>query len=219
MQCFIFSGLGADQRVFDEIDFGNYHPQFIPWKSVDPDESLSSYAMKMSANFPKKEPFLLIGISFGGILAQEVGKYFPQAKILLLSSVQQRKELPLWMRFFSIFLSEKVIPIRRILKFNRINYSFFGTKTELERQRLSEILNDTDPKFAQFAIGCILRWKKTPIDNSIVHIHGDNDSIFPIKRVKPDHIISGGSHFMTVSKAAILSPIIQQCLHTLELDN
>lgn len=217
MKSFIFSGLGADQRVFEQIDFGTYSPKFIPWKFVSKNETLSSYAIKMSEEFPENEPFLLIGISFGGILAQEVSKLYPQARILLLASVQYYYQLPLFMRLAGKLNLEKLIPIQLTLKLKRANYWFFGCKTDSEKEILNQVLKETDPIMARWAIGEIMRWKQEKtIDAPLIHIHGDSDKIFPIKKVSPDYVVKNGSHFMTVSQPMLLSRLIRTALIKLE---
>lgn len=217
MECFIFSGLGADHRVFELIDFGEFNPKFIPWKSTSSDETLASYAAKMSESFPPQAPFLLIGISFGGILAQEVAKLYPNARLLLIASIQNPKQMPLFMRIGGKLYIEKLIPVRMLLRQKRINCYFFGAKDPNEQERLLQILETSEPKFTRFAIGALMRWKgnKHVIKNCL-HIHGDHDKIFPITKVHPNFTVPNGTHFMTVSQPTLLSQIIQTCLYTLK---
>lgn len=217
---FIFSGLGADHRVFEEINFGAFHPVFIPWEPLSPNESLASYASKMSVDFPQNVSFILIGISFGGILAQEVGKLFPKAKILLIASVRNKYQLPYYMRISGKLHLEKIIPFGAILTQKKMNERFFGVTTGKEKEKLGEILLETDPGFSRWAVGQIMRWDKTTdSDNSIIHIHGSADRIFPIHKTKPDIIVPAGSHFMTVSRADELSPLICMALEKLSDEN
>lgn len=213
---FIFSGLGADHRVFEEVDFGAFQPVFIPWKPLSPNESLVSYARKMSADFPRDSPFLLIGISFGGILAQEVGKQFPQARILLIASVLNCYQLPFYMRIAGKLHLEKLAPLSLILTRKKLNERFFGATTQKEKEKLHAILSDTDPGFARWAIGQIMRWDNTTDgDNPIMHIHGSADRVFPITQTKPDITVPAGGHFMTVSLAEQVSPLIRMALEKL----
>lgn len=45
---YIFSGLGVDQRVFDNIDFGNLDVEFIDWIEPLKNESLDSYVNRIA---------------------------------------------------------------------------------------------------------------------------------------------------------------------------
>ena len=210
--CYILSGLGADERVFDKIDFGDFSPVFIPWEPVDPEESFESYVRQLCIHVKAENP-ILIGISFGGIVAQEMSTLFENCPVLILSSVRTRSELPLLMRFFGKSGLHKLIPIKQVLKNTSINHWFFGTKTASEKKLLDQILADSDPVFTKWAIRQITNWTRTePVPAKVLHIHGDNDHIFKIGNVHPDYIIPGGTHFMTVSQHKEVSQAIQAAL-------
>jgi pimeloyl-ACP methyl ester carboxylesterase len=213
--CYILSGLGADQRVFDQIDFGDFAPIFIPWETVEPNQSFESYVQQLSKQIQIPNP-ILIGISFGGIVAQEMSKLFENCPVLIISSVQTRQELPWMMRMSGKVGLHKLIPIKLVLRNKRMNHWLFGTKTEREKETLEQILADSDPVFTKWAIRTITNWQRSEkIPAKVVHIHGDADRIFPLKNVHPDYIIPGGTHFMTVSKHEEVSKVIQKALNKL----
>lgn len=212
---YIFSGLGADERVFDQIDFGSFCPVFIPWEPVKPDQSFESYIKQLSFQIKSENP-ILIGISFGGIIAQEMSVLFGNCPVLIISSVRTRKELSPIMRFSGKIGLHKLMPVKLIQKPNRINYQLFGTKTTHEKELLDQILADSDPMFTKWAIHQITNWKrKDPIPAKVLHIHGDADRIFKIGNVHPDYIICEGTHFMTVSKHREVSKVIRDALEIL----
>ena len=213
--CYIFSGLGADERVFEQIDFGSFSPVFIPWEPVDPDQSFESYIRQLSKQIHSENP-ILIGISFGGIVAQEMSALFDNCPVLIISSIQTRSQLTLFMRFSGKIGLHKLIPMKLVLKNKSINHWLFGTKTEHEKRILDQILADSDPVFTKWAIHQITHWKRTErISSKLLHIHGDADRIFKIGNVNPDYTISGGTHFMTVSKHEEVSEIIKNALERL----
>jgi pimeloyl-ACP methyl ester carboxylesterase len=213
--CYILSGLGADQRVFDQIDFGDFAPIFIPWETVESDQSVESYAQQLSKQVKTPNP-ILIGISFGGMIAQEMSTLFENCPVLIISSVQTRQEFPWITRISGKIGLHKLIPIKLVLKNKRMNHLLFGAKTEHEKQVLDQILADSDPVFTKWAIHRITNWqRRKKISGMLLHIHGDADRIFPIKNVHPDYIIPGGTHFMTVSKHKEVSKVIQEALEKL----
>ncbi len=217
--CYILSGLGADERVFDHIDFGDFSPVFIPWESVEPEQSFESYVKLLSSRVKADNP-ILIGISFGGIVAQEMSILFGNCPVLILSSVRTRSELPLLMRFFGKSGLHKLIPVKQILRSKKINYWLFGTKTASEKKLLDQILADSDPVFTKWAIRNITKWQRNePVPAKVLHIHGDADRIFKIEHVHPDYVIPGGTHFMTVSQHKEVSPVIQNALEKLAIHN
>lgn len=216
--CYILSGLGADERVFDNIDFGHYKPVFIPWESIDPKQSFESCIKQLSQHVKEHNP-ILIGISFGGIVAQEMSTLLNNCPVLILASIRTRAELPLWMKAGGKIGLQKLIPVKKLLKNKKGNHWFFGTKTAEEKIILDQILADSDPVFTKWAIHQIVTWKrKTPVTSKVLHIHGTKDRIFKIRKLHPDYIIEGGTHFMTVSKHEELSYTIQQALDRLSID-
>lgn len=213
--CYIFSGLGADERVFDLIDFGHFSPIFIPWEKVELDQSLESYVKQLSKNIQTPNP-ILIGISFGGMIAQEMSDLFENCPVLIISSVKTRIQLPVFMRAGGRVSLHKLIPIKLVLKNKWMNHWLFGTKTEHEKKVLDQILEDSDPVFTKWAIHQITAWKRrVEIPAKVIHIHGDQDRIFGIGNLNPDYIIPGGTHFMTVSKYEKVSKVIQEALSKL----
>lgn len=210
--CYILSGLGADERVFDQIDFGTFSPVFIPWEPVDPDQSFESYVRQLANQVDSEKP-ILIGISFGGMVAQEMSVLLNHCPVLIISSVRTRRELSPFVRFSGKIGLHKLMPVKRIQKPNRINYWLFGTQTPSEQTLLDTIIADTDPVFTKWAIHQITNWKREePVPAKVIHIHGDKDRIFPISNMHPDYVIHEGTHFMTVSKHEEVSRVIQQAL-------
>lgn len=212
---YILSGLGADERVFDRIDFGVYEPVFIPWEPVQTGQSFESYVKQLTKQVQASTP-VLIGISFGGIVAQEMSALLNNCPVLILASVQTRASLPFWMKAGGKIGLQKLMPVKTLLRNKKGNHWFFGTKTTEEHAILDQILADSDPLFTKWAIHQIVIWKRrTPVSSEVLHIHGSKDRIFNIKKVHPDYIIEGGTHFMTVSKPEELSQIIQRALNKL----
>ena len=216
--CYILSGLGADERVFDNIDFGHYKPVFIPWESVDPGQTFESYIKQLSQHVHEPNP-ILIGISFGGIVAQEMSVLLNNCPVLILASIRTNAELPFWMKAGGKIGLQKLIPVKKLLKNKKGNHWFFGTRTPEEKLILNQILADSNPQFTKWAIHQIVSWKrKTPVSFKILHIHGTKDRIFNIRKLHPDYVIEGGTHFMTVSKHDELSSVIQQALDRLSVE-
>ena len=55
---------------------------------------------------------VLIGLSFGGMISVEIAKQMPIEKIVLVSSVCCRKELPFFMKVVSALNLNRLIPMK-----------------------------------------------------------------------------------------------------------
>ena len=88
---YVFSGLGADERVFHKIDFSSYDVHFIKWITPKKNESIESYALRLTLQITKPLP-VLIGLSFGGMMAVEVAKHIATEKIVLISSAKSKNK-------------------------------------------------------------------------------------------------------------------------------
>lgn len=204
---YIFSGLGVDKRVFDNIDFGNLNPEFIDWISPLKNESLEEYSKRISKNIKSEKP-ILIGLSFGGIVATEISKIIQTEKVILIASLKTKFEIPLLYRIAGKLKINKFIPASILKKQNLITNWFFGVKSTEHKTLLGQILKDTDPTFLKWAINEIANWKNVKKPNNYIHIHGNQDRIIPIKNVECNFLIKGGGHFMTVNKSEEIKEII-----------
>ena len=206
---YIFSGLGVDQRVFDNIDFGNLDVEFIDWIEPLKNESLDSYAKRIAQNLTVPNPSL-IGLSFGGMVAVEISKILQTKKIVLIASAKTKSELPEIYQLAGKLKINKLIPNQLLKKHNFITNWFFGLETKSDKQLLKRILKDTNPNFLSWAINEILNWKNEEEPSHCFHIHGNKDRIIPVEIVKADFVIENGGHFMTVNKAEEIEMIIKR---------
>ena len=215
---YIFSGLGADKRVFKHIKFIDFEPVFIDWISPLENETIENYAKRISRQIDNENPIIL-GISFGGIIAIEISKQIKTKKIILLATAKTRNELPKFYLSLGKLGVLKVTPTRLLKKTNFLTHYFFGTKTKEDRRILKEIIDDTDPKFLKWALRKILNWTNTELPRNYVHIHGTNDKIIPNKKNMCDIEIKNGGHFMTLNKFEELNNVINAELEKIKTEH
>lgn len=143
---YIFSGLGADERVFQKLDLSNFEVIYIKWIIPHTNETIEEYASRLVCQITEKKP-ILIGLSFGGIMAIEVSKQIEIEKILLISSVKTRKEIPFYFRFAGKLRLNKLIPAKILKSANFMTNWLFGTSSNFDKEILQQILRETDPIF------------------------------------------------------------------------
>jgi pimeloyl-ACP methyl ester carboxylesterase len=156
-ELYIFSGLGADKRVFQRLDFSVFSTTFIKWIVSQDRETIENYATRLLDQIRTTKP-TLIGLSFGGLIAVEVAKQIDTEKVVLIASAKTKKEIPFYYRFAGQLRLHKLLPTRLLKSSNFIKNWFFGTSSTFEKQLLKQILIETNPTFLKWAIDKVARW-------------------------------------------------------------
>ncbi len=204
---YVFSGLGADRRIFDRLDLRGFEIVHVEWLKPRPAEAMESYVFRLAEHYQiPKQGALVLGVSFGGMCIAELSKYYDFKKTVLISSAKTRDELPKVLGVSKIFPLHKLLPEGKPGKLTaKMLYWLFGADTKEEQQLLSAILEDTDPDFQKWAVDKIARWENTHVPVNCLHIHGDKDHLIPIQYVDYTIRIRGGGHLMVWNKGAELS--------------
>jgi pimeloyl-ACP methyl ester carboxylesterase len=205
-ELFLISGLGADRRVFEFLDLSGYNLNYINWITPQPNESIEHYAQQLLQQIPVKKP-ILIGVSFGGMMAVEIGKLIETEKIILISSAKTRSELPWYFKLGGKLKLNKLFPASPP---SFLLFYAFGAKGKYEEELLMNIVRETDPTFLNWALAKIFCWRNNAILPDVIKIHGTNDKLFP--HPNTDHLIKNGGHFMIVNKASEVSECIKRSL-------
>ena len=87
----------------------------IEWLQPIQNETLVDYAKRMSA-FVTESNTILIGVSFGGIIAQEMAEFVKPKKIVIISSIKNNQELPSAMQLARKTGFYKILPTRLLGK-------------------------------------------------------------------------------------------------------
>lgn len=209
---YVFSGLGADERAFQNIDFSGLPVTFIRWIKPHSQETIEAYTTRLLEQIKDESP-ILIGLSFGGMVAIEMSRQIPTEKVILIASAKTRKEIPFYYRWSGTFRLHRLLPAHFFTQANSINNWLFGAESAAEKELLKAILADTDPQFFKWAIDKITRWENTSLPENTFHIHGTNDRILPFRYVKCNAEIQNGGHLMTINRAKELNEILHRELN------
>lgn len=216
MNIYLISGLGADEHAFDRLVFPeNYIRHHLTWLEPEPNESLAEYAHRMAEGIDSRQKFVLIGLSFGGLVSIEISKFLKPEKLIIISSISQRRELPWYFRQVGQLGLHKSALIQYIKKSDRLLFWFFGTRSSKLQAYLKERIQATSVNYLKWSLHQIIHWKQSKKPEGLIHIHGSKDKLFPVQYCQPDIIISGGSHFMVVTHASVISDRIKEILREL----
>ena len=211
MIIYFISGLGADERAFQRIKLpAGYEIQHIPWEPVKGNETLETYARQLSARIDHSKPFMLAGLSFGGLLAIEISKFLKPEKLILFSTVETRFELPAIYRLAGRLKLYKLLPNVVPTYALRFLYWFFGPLDEAGRKLIAAFQSQTDPVFLKWALMQISRWQNNTAIIPHIHIHGSKDRTFPVKLTNANHVVEGSGHFCVFTNAAEVNAILKR---------
>ncbi len=198
---YFMPGLAASSLIFERIILPEslFEVHLLDWELPIGDESLPDYAQRMAQKITAPNP-VLIGVSFGGILVQEMAAFLNPLKVIIISSVKSNIEFPRRMKIAKTTKAYKLIPTSIFSNMEKLSAFSFG-KSIAHRLKLYErYLSVRDVHYLDWAIERILLWDRTQVDPNVIHIHGDADEVFPIQYIKDCIVVKGGTHIMILSK-------------------
>lgn len=194
-------GMAASPAIFERIhlDEDKFECFYLQWKIPEKGETLSQYAKRILEGVVHKEP-VLIGVSFGGILVQEMAKLIKVRKLIIISSVKSNKELPGRMRFAKYTGIHKLLPTRLVNNVELLTKYAFGEAVTKRLDLYNMYLSVRDKRYMDWAVDSIVKWEQEePIEHTI-HINGDKDTVFPISNIKSCIVVKGGTHIMIINR-------------------
>lgn len=213
MKVYLIPGLAADERVFRHIRLPEgYTPHLLQWAQPDLQEPLPSYAMKMAGQIDRDEPFILVGLSFGGMLATEIAKQLNPVKTILISSIPHSSQLPGYYRLaWRIGLHHVLTPT--MIKSGVMIKRLLTAEAEEDKQIIRQMARDMDPDFIRWAMWTIIHWRTTegPPPN-YYHIHGTADGILPCRYTRPTHRVHRAGHLMIFNQAKEINLLLAEIL-------
>ncbi|MFI5161909.1 MAG: alpha/beta hydrolase [Sphingobacteriales bacterium] len=209
---FLIPGLGADYRAFKNLDFEGYETVPISWIIPEKQDTMESFAQKLIDKYQITAGSIVAGNSLGGMLTIEIAKKVKLNKAILISSIKTKTEAPksfTWYRRIPIY---KLIPAWLYTSSGFIVRFVMGKVSKQNYQLFIDMLRNTPPVFAKWAIGAILHWDNQVVPENVYHIHGDKDKIFPYKRLKDATIIKGGTHIMIINRTKEINTWLKNIL-------
>ena len=213
MKVYCIPGLGADHRVFQSLNIKNAELLPVAWPNFDKQDDLNFYAQKIAHSIPEGPEIVILGMSFGGMLASEIKRMRPQQHVIIVSSNKLPEERPDVGGFFKFLGRNGLMPFGLAKYAGNILFSRFGAKTQDEKDLLRSFFKNTDAHFFNCAMRSILNWRTdTPLPEGLLHIHGTADQILPPDKIQHAHWIEGGEHIMIYDRADEVSALINEHL-------
>ncbi len=195
-------GMAASSTIFERIKLPEaiFETHLLEWEIPNPGESLSGYAERMAQKVTHQHP-ILVGVSFGGVLVQEMKRFLNPRKVIIISSVRSSTEFPSRFKIAKTTKAYKLMPTQLLQNIEWLAKFSFGSAMVKQRLALyQKFLAVRDKRYLDWAIEQIINWDRTEIDEEVIHIHGDADEIFPPKHIKNFIAVKGGTHIMILNK-------------------
>ena len=204
-------GLGVDRRIFQNLNLPMPR-YYLHWPTPQKTESLRDYALRMAAQIQEENPVLL-GVSFGGVIAQEIAAHLPVRALILISTVTHPTELPLQLKIM------RTVPLYQLgrgeWRIQTLPFwaPKFGIDSEEEQIFLKIMFRGFEDQYRMWATRSLLSWEGSTHSVPQLRLHGEHDKLFPRRYIKGATIIRGGRHFMISQHAP---EIISEVLYFLE---
>lgn len=198
---YLMPGMAASPLIFENIKLpeSQFKLHCLEWVIPFQNESLSNYAIRIIKGIKHKTPVLL-GVSFGGVLVQEISKHIAVRKLIIVSSIKSKYELPLKMQLAKSTGAYKLVPTQLASKIDIFEKYAFGATMTKRLELYKKYLSVNDSQYLSWAIKEIVCWEQENPPKGIVHIHGDKDPVFPVKHIKNHINIKNGTHIAIINK-------------------
>ncbi|MBC8756447.1 alpha/beta hydrolase [Kordia sp. YSTF-M3] len=216
MKIILIPGLAFDCRIFENLDLSGYEVEHLNWIEPKTNEKIHEYSQRLFSKIePSSEKVTLIGHSLGGIVSQEIASAHNIEKVILISSIQSRKELPFSFKLVKPLRLDVFFTKGLCVKTVRFWGKGHGFETENEQNLFKSMVGNQTNRYLQWALRELSTWHEPtiPAETEIIHIHGTNDKTLPYKLVKKtDFTIENGTHICVLKRAAEISALIKNVL-------
>jgi pimeloyl-ACP methyl ester carboxylesterase len=209
---FLIAGLGADTRIYNNIDLQDNDVTPVDWIEPHPQDTLTTYAHKLIHQYNITPNAIVIGNSLGGMIAIEIAKLITLNKVILISSIKTINEAPWYFKLFNTLPAYKLIPASLLGSIGFMIKPVFGKMSAQDAWLFGDMLKKSSPVFIKWAMSAALHWKNETIPPNVYHIVGDKDLVFSYIRIKNATVVKGGTHIMIFDKAKQINKLLKSIL-------
>lgn len=212
MKIYLLPGLGADHRLFDGLVFPGHDVVHVVLPVPAAGQSMASFAKDISKQIDASSPFILIGVSLGGMIACELAAFLKPVKVILISSAQCNKEIPALYRLQAKARLHKLIP-GWLIKYSAIVLQgIWENDSWKDRKYFRQMIQAKPSIYYKRTVEMIINWDRRERKADIIHIHGTGDRTLPFGLVTPNYVVERGSHMMVYTRAREINEILKKIL-------
>lgn len=198
---YLMPGMAANPSIFDNLSLpkDQFELHKLHWVIPLDNETLKDYALRIIKDI-KHENIVLLGVSFGGVLVQEMSKHIKLRKLFVVSSIKTRQEMPRRLKVLRATKAYKLLPTQLLANMDLLAKFAFGETVTKRVELYKKYLSVNDKKYLDWAIKEMVCWKQDEAIPEAIHIHGDADLVFPHHYLGDCITIKGGTHIMILNK-------------------
>lgn len=196
---YLMPGLSAGKKIFTYLKLPDiYEIHYMHWLIPYKNESLQDYSRRLATQITDENPILL-GVSFGGIIIQEIAQQIPVKQLIIVSSIKHHSELKPFYKWAYKTKLYKLVPVPIIKKRHWLQKLFLPKPIKKKLRLYERFLEIDDTYYIRWSFHQVLSWRQTQMPENFVHIVGENDTVFPPKYINdPKIVVPRGRHEMMV---------------------
>ncbi len=209
LKAYAIPGQGGDCRTFESWQLEEHFDfHCIEHRIPEKGWSMKAYAYALMQEIDTSKPFVLLGVSIGGMLACEIADTLKPEKLIIISSASSKHQLPGRYRMLNKIPIYKIVPGWLSKAGTYILQPILEPETRARKALWKKMIADKDPMFLKRSIPMIIVWEREAPPENLVHIHGDRDHTLPLKNIEADYVIPHGNHLMSSAYPKLIRSLV-----------
>lgn len=210
MTVYLLPGIGCDRRLFSRLDLAGLDVQVLEWPFFPERCTLAELASALRPLVAEDAPHVLLGVSMGGMVAQELALLTRPQRVVLVSSWTGPQEWPWHVRAASRLRLWQVVGPRSMRAAWPLKRWLGPRPGDIDRLLWDMAVAQTAVQIRR-GLRAVLRWEGSRWEGPLVRIHGDRDRVTPL-RFPVDQVIPGGEHIMVLTRPQEVARAIRQAV-------